>query len=88
MHALGADRDEVDFLLRQQRRDLDFDVAALAPIDRDPGIRWREVVLGIVRNHRQRVAGTEDFTHFIGGRHATDAGAENYDVRHVSSMDF
>jgi hypothetical protein len=85
MDALGADRDEIDLLLRQQRRDIHFDVAAFAPIDRNPGIRGREVVLGIVRNHRQLVAGTEFFTHFIGGRHTTYAGAENYDMCHGRS---
>ncbi len=83
MHALGGLRDEADALSLEIGRHVENDVFALAPVHRDPGIRWGELEIGVLVDDGDLVARAGLLLHVIGGVEAADACAENYDVCHV-----
>jgi hypothetical protein len=85
MHALRADRHEVDLLLRERARDVELDVGALAPVDGDPRIARHEMEARRVRDHRDPILTPRQLTHLVGHRHPAEARAQNDDVRHDSS---
>ena len=55
MHPLRALRQQPDALALHDVGEIDLDIAALAPADRDPGVGGDEMIDRSLRNHRQAV---------------------------------
>ena len=69
-------------LALEQRRDLERDVLALAPVHRDPGVRGRELEIVHRTDHRDLVLLGQEVAQFVGSRHAADACANDNDMGH------
>ena len=82
MHALRALRQQPDALALHDIDQVDFDIAALAPADRHPGVGGYEVIDRPLRNHGQAVVLSQLRQQFIGHQRSAETGSDNNNFRH------
>ena len=82
MHALRALRQQPDALALHDVGEVDLDIAALAPADRDPGIGGDEMIDRPLRNHRQAIVLPQLRQQFVGHQRPAETGSDNDNFRH------
>ena len=83
MHALGALREQPDSLSLHDLDQVDFDIAALSPADRYPGVRGDEVIDRSLGNNGQAVLPPQLGQQFVGHQRPAETRSNNNDFRHT-----
>jgi len=73
---------ETDAAFGESRREIDLQGFALAPADRNPGVRRNEVIQGILGDAGQPVLRTHLAFHLVGHDRAAQAPAHDDDIGH------
>jgi len=83
VHALRALGQQANALALHDIDQIYFDIAALAPADRDPGVGGDEVIDRSLRDHGQAVVLPQLRQQFIGHQRSAETGSDNNNFRHV-----
>ncbi len=82
VHLPGAFRLQRNAAALEHGGEVDGDVVAVTPADRDPGVGWYEGIGCAEVDDGEAVLAAQLVTHLIGHDGATEPGAEHDDMRH------